>query len=214
MKVMKAKKQILSCVLTVLLLAQAGSTAFAAQPEKQVVSQGGVKVEQIADNALSVTSEDSTSILTVDESNQFRTVTITDLKTGQNEYMRYDKEENTLYSSKTGQTIKVPEALSSRSETSYKNYYISYAQIQKIVGYGAKAGQVIGAILSFTPAMSIGQAMYYISGVVDTVNGAMYASPNHGIRVTVKKTAYYRDRGTKTHTPYKTTYIISSAGLY
>lgn len=215
MKVMKAKKQILSCVLTVLLLAQAGSTAFAAQPEKQMVSQGGVKVEQIADNALSVTSEDGTSILTVDENSAVRTVTITDSKTGHKEYMRFDKKANTLYSSITGETIKVkPISEMSdlyKSQSSYSTQYISYAQIQRMVGYGAKAAAVIGAIVSLTPAAEIGEAITRISDVVEAINSSIHASSNHGIRLTIKKTRYFRPRGT---TAYKTTYTIVGASRY
>lgn len=216
MKVMKAKKQILSCVLTVLLLAQAGSTAFAAQPEKPMVLQGGVKVEQIADNTLSVTSKEGTSILTVAENSTVRTVTITDSKTGHKEYMRYDKTANTLYSSITGKTVKMPLMASARTpEISYKDYFISYAQIQSAVGYTVNTAAVIGAILSYTPASEIGEAISFISDVVDTMNNTIYASPDHGIRVTIKRTSYYRHRpGTEGHIPYATHYIITSSGLY
>lgn len=180
-----------------------------------MVLQGGVKVEQIADNALSVTSPEGTSILSVDDNSAVRTVTITDLKTGHKEYMRFDKKANTLYSSKTGQTVQMPKIVEPRSENSYRNYYISYAEIQNAVGDIANAATVIGGILAYTPALDIGAAISLISDIVSTMNNTLYASSHHGIRVTVKTTKYYRNRpGIHGHIPYHTSHTITSAGLY
>ena len=175
------------------------------------------------DNTFLVNEADSKNWVTVNEADGIRTINILNSETGMTDYIQYDQNANTVYSSFTGETIDLsehpelsPEAsfYSDRSESSYETKYISYAQIKSIVGGAASVAGVIGAILFFVPgAQGIGGGASAISTIVGTINSQVDASSNHGIRLKIKVTKYYRTRMGRRQV-YKTTRTIESASLY
>lgn len=212
-------KHLLSLLLTFVLVFQAGTTAFASD----IFSDEAVKIEVNSDNSLSIKTNDSENTIVVTDNNGIRTITITDIETGKIEYIQYNENTNTVYSSMTNETIDISENeelapiesnSSARSVTSYEITKISYAQIKKIVGNVANAALVIGAILYFVPgASSIGGAASAVGTIVSTLNSTVSASSKHGIKLKVKVTKYYRGTTSNKHV-YKTVRSIQSGSLY
>lgn len=223
MKPSKKTTHFLSCALTTLVIGQFSTPVFASQLETEMLKQNDIKIEAIDRNSLSVQNSDSKEIVTVNENNGIRTITITNSTTGQNDYIVYNQNTNTVYSSITGKTIDLNEnqdldpnanTISPRSVSSYETKYISYAQIKSIVGGAASAAAVIGAILYFVPgAQGIGGAIGAISTIVGTINSNISASSSHGIRLKVKVTKYYRTRLGRRQV-YRITRSINSYGFY
>lgn len=224
MKPSKKTTRFLSCALTTLVVGQFFSTpVFASQSQTDLLNQNGIQIESIDSNSLSVENSGNKEIVTVNETNGVRTITITNSVTGQNDYIVYNQNTNTVYSSIIGKTIDLNEnpdldpnaaTISPSSVSSYETKYISYAQIKSIVGNGASAATVIGAILFFVPgAQGIGGAIESISTIVGTINSTVSASSSHGIRLKIKVTKYYRTRLGRKQV-YKITRSIISCGFY
>lgn len=223
MKKSKKTTRFLSCALTTLVVGQFSKPVFASQSETELLKQNSIQIEAIDSNSLSVENSGNKEIVTVNETDGIRTITITNSVTGQNDYIVYNQNTNTVYSSITGKTIDLNEnqdldpnaaTISPRSVSSYETKYISYAQIKSIVGGGSSAAAVIGAILYFVPgAQEIGGAIGAISTIVGTINGNVSASSSHGIRLKVKVTKYYRTRLGKKQV-YRITRSITSYGFY
>jgi hypothetical protein len=153
------------------------------------------------------TTEDESEVedwISVDENDDYKTVTITDPETGTVDYIQYNKNENTIYSSITGETVVLdsqpepaegPPSNARKAKTSTETKYISYAQIKALVGNTANASNVIEAILSLIPNTSnIGAAVSCIGVILQEINKNIPASKNHGIKLTIKVTKYYRTR--------------------
>ena len=172
---------------------------------------------------MSVQNESEQGEITVTENESERLITIIDSITGTTNYIKYDKANNTLYSSFTGETIDLnknpeyqpeEETVSTRSVTSYETKRISYAQIKKIVGGVATTTAVIGAILYFVPgAQSIGGAASAVGTIVDVISNGISASNNHGIKLKIKVTKYYRGTTGNKHV-YKRVYSIVEGSIY
>lgn len=218
------KKRILNCVLTTLIVGQLSSvTAFANQLETKTPEKNNIKIEKINQNSLSIKDFDTEEIIKVNESNGIRKITITNLKTNKIDYIIYNSNNNTVYSSITNKTIDLNEnqdlnpnenIITPRSVDSYETKYISYAQIKSIVGNTANTATVIAAILYFVPgAQGIGGAVGAISTIVGTINGNINASNSHGIRLKIKTTKYYRTRLGRRQV-YKISRSINSFGFY
>lgn len=135
MKKLKGK-QLFCCALAMIMTAQMGTTIFAAQSENETTWMDNTEVKVIDDNTIGVSSANGDSAISVDEGNGIRTITITNLTTGQKDIIQYDSNSNTVYSSLTEETINLdenqelsPEAptIASRSVSSYDTKYISYA---------------------------------------------------------------------------------------
>ena len=106
------------------------------------------------------------------------------------------------------------ETASTRSVTSYETKKISYAQIKKIVGGVASTTAVIGAILYFVPgAESIGGAASAIGTIVEVLSSGIPASNDHGIKLKIKVTKYYRGTTGNKHV-YKRVYSIVGGSIY
>lgn len=223
MKNLKNTSKLLSCALVVGMMSQTMTTAFAYQSENKVFTQGDVKIEATSYNSLNVKDADSENKVTVNEVDGIRIITITDLATGKSDYIKYDENANTVYSSMTGQTIDLSEHkelspkesfISYRSTISYETKYISYSQIKSLVGGAATIAGVIGAILYFVPgAQVIGGAIGSISTIVAAINNSTNASSSHGIRLSIKVTRHYRSRLGHKHV-WKITHDIASYELY
>lgn len=226
MKASRKVKQFLSCLLISLSIGQFPVTVFADQPGSELLNQENIQVKVVDENTLNVENSDSTDTITVNETDEIRTITITNSSTGENNRIIYNKIDNTVYSSMVDKTIdlnKNPElspdtsaqpTRTTRSVTNYETKYISYAQIKSIVGSGATAAGVIGAILYFVPgAQGIGGAVGAVSTIVGGINSSVNASSKHGIKLKIKVTKFYRTRLGKKQV-YRISRSISSYQLY
>lgn len=223
MKISKKVLQILTCVcvLVSLILSQMPITTFASQSRTELLKPEtkNIQIKKINSNSLIVKTSTSEEIITVNETSKAKTITISNSKTGEKNYILYDKNANTVYSSMTGKTINLdkhqdlsPNAptISPRSISNYETKYISYAQIQSMIGGTASTAAVIGAVLYFIPgAQGIGAAMSSISTIVSTLNNTGSASNSHGIKLTIKVTKYYRRKHV-----FRITRSITSCGFY
>ena len=115
-------------------------TVFASElPDTHNSAESAIQIDKVEDNTF-----------LVNEADDIRTINILNSKTGTTDYIQYDQNANTVYSSFTGETIDLsehpelsPEAsfYSDRSESSYETKYISYVQIKYIVvGAASVAG--------------------------------------------------------------------------
>ncbi len=224
MKSSKIVSRTIGISLSLLLVFQTPMTAFASDlPDANNSTETTIQIDKVDDNTFLVSEADSKNRVTVDDADGIRTIDILNSETGTIDYIQYDQNTNTVYSSFTGETIDLsehpelsPEAslYSNSAESSYETKYISYAQIKSIVGSTASAAGVIGAILYFVPgAQSIGGAASAISTIVLTINSQVNASSNHGIKLRIKVTKHYRTR-MGSRQVYKTTRTIESASLY
>lgn len=76
--------------------------------------------------------------------------------------------------------------ITGKTRTISKTYYLSYAQIKRIVGKVATVASVSGAILSLIPKTNkVGGTLATISGVVITLNNNSNPSSKHGLKIKV-----------------------------
>lgn len=216
------KRLLLTGICTTLTLSSL-NTVYAAEGFNSNSNIENVKIENIAENIISIQNGSEQGEITVTENENERLITMIDSITGDTNYIKYDKINNTVYSSFIGETIDLNEnpeyqpkedTVSARSVTSYETKKISYAQIKKIVGGVATTAAVIGAILYFVPgAQSIGGAASSIGTIVQVLSSGISASSNHGIKLKIKVTKYYRGTTGNKHV-YKKVYSIVQGSIY
>lgn len=216
------KRLLLTGICTTLTLSPL-NTVYAAEGFNSNSNIENVKIENIAENIISIQNGSEQGEITVTENENERLITMIDSITGDTNYIKYDKINNTVYSSFIGETIDLNEnpeyqpkedTVSARSVTSYETKKISYAQIKKIVGGVATTAAVIGAILYFVPgAQSIGGAASSIGTIVQVLSSGISASSNHGIKLKIKVTKYYRGTTGNKHV-YKKVYSIVQGSIY
>lgn len=222
---MKFMKRVLVIGFCATLMLSSVNTVYAMESFDRELNPNAksVKIENIAENTVSVQTGSEQGAITVTENENERLITMTDSVTGDTNYIKYDKIKNTVYSSFTWETIDLNENLEyqpeeetalARSVTSYETKKISYAQIKKIVGRTATATAVIGAILYFVPgAQSIGGAASAVGTIVDGLSKGISSSSNHGIKLKIKVTKYYRGTTGNKHV-YKRVYSIVGGSVY
>lgn len=225
---MKLVKKILSVTMITTLSLFLSASAFAAQSETNnigdvLVNREGLEIENVSENTVNIQSKTEEGTVTITENENERLVTMIDSFTGETNYIKYDKIENTVYSSLIGETIDLTENTEyqpkdevslARAVTSYETKYISYAQIKKVVGKTASVTSVIGAILFFVPgAQFIGGASSSIGTVVSELSKGISASNKHGIKLKIKVTKYYRGT-TKNKHVYKKIRSIVGGSIY
>lgn len=143
-----------------------------------------------------------------------RRVTVKHEDTGEEEYFEYNVLEDTLYSSVTGETTKYEKLdfADTQSTSSTSTEYISWASIRSSVGASATAVG-IGAMIAAkcgVPYASI------VSDIATLVGGGSYAipdDPNHGIKLTIKTTKYYRTRMGRRQC-YRKTHTVTGVSTY
>lgn len=174
-------------------------------------------------NSISVIGQGESSIISISDNDVFRVVSIKDVETGEVHTLELDKQSNTIYSSITNEICELDAGYVSNQKPGYaplsvtrkSTKYVSYAQIASVVGIGATAAQIIGAILIYVPgAYNIGAAAEYIGRMVSEMAGMAGITPyyqNHGIKLIVATTKYYRR---KSHVPWRTDVSIVGASLY
>lgn len=176
-------------------------------------------IEILGDTSVLVESQGSSELVTVAEDDNTRTVTIKNLETGKENYLKYDKISNTIYSSITGKTVDISNhgnkgSITLRSESSYSTEYISYAEIRDTIGTTATVAGVVGLILTKVPGAQIAGG---ITGTISTiVGGGTLLIPNdsnHGLKLSIKTEKYYRTRMGRRQV-YKITHQITSVRTY
>lgn len=219
----KKTTRFLNGLLTTLILTQISTPVFAASTQTDFLNKNDIQIEAIDSNSLSIENFENKDIVTINENNNIRTITITNSLTGQNDYIIHNQNTNTVYSSILDKTINLNEnkdldpnapTIATRAEHSYRSKYISYAQIQSVVGSSANTATVIGAILFFVPgAKGISATIGSISTIVSKLNDSVSASSYHGIKLKIKTTKYYRTRLGRRQV-YRTTRSITSCEFY
>ena len=221
---MKFMKRLLVTGFCATLVMSSVNSVYAADSLAALYSNTeDIQLENLGENTIGIQSSDEQGVVSVTEDETERIITIIDSDTGTTNYIKYDKNANTVYSSLTGETIDLTtekdyqpdtESPSARSVTSYETKKISYAQIKRIVGNVATAASVIGAILFFVPsAQSIGGALSAVGTIVDFLKSGLPASSSHGIKLKIKVTRYYRGTSKNKHV-YKIIRSIVGGSIY
>ena len=146
---------------------------------------------------------------------QIRRVDFYDESTNSDQYFILYKNENKIYSSITNEYVDVNDLLendistrSSKSNT--KTYYISFQKIRKITGPTATLGSLGSAIATLVGAGILSQ-LSAAAVIIGLAGSVLPNQSNHGIKVVLKETKYYR-KGNKV--PYRTTHTLISASRY
>lgn len=190
-------KRILSGLLTIIFLFSQSIPALASSPSIKIDSNTSknITVKYDGDSSILVESSGKTERIIITESENIRTVTIRDEQTEKENILKYNTDSGILYSSITNQSIQI-DNIATRSESSYNTKYISYAQIRTVVGDIGTAGAIVGAIMTVIPGAQ--GAAKVVKIVAAIMKGAeRWVIPNdsdHGIKLTVKTTKYYRTR--------------------
>lgn len=149
------------------------------------------------------------------EDDQIRRVDFYDESTNSDQYFILYKNENKIYSSITNEYVDVNDLLendistrSSKSNT--KTYYISFQKIRKITGPAATLGSLGSAIATLVGAGILSQ-LSAAAVIIGLAGSVLPNQSNHGIKVVLKETKYYR-KGNKV--PYRTTHTLISASRY
>ncbi|MCI6000941.1 MAG: hypothetical protein MRZ23_05425 [Finegoldia magna] len=207
------KKKILAIVtLTSLIMGSFGECTLASNNYNY--SNTKVKVEEINDNKFIINSEKNEEILTIRENDLEKKIEIKDTKTGRTEYIIYNKQDDSVYSSYTGNTIYDSSISFFKSDISYSVKYISFAQMREALGNTGTAGGVLGLAITLIPG---GQGIGGIIGTISTImGGSTFLIPKdskHGLKFTIKTTKMYRSRLGKRHV-YKRMHDITSVRRY
>ncbi|MDU2201703.1 MAG: hypothetical protein E7E32_01055 [Anaerococcus hydrogenalis] len=149
------------------------------------------------------------------EDDQIRRVDFYDESTNSDQYFILYKNENKIYSSITNEYVDVNDLLendistrSSKSNT--KTYYISFQKIRKITGPTATLGSLGSAIATLVGAGILSQ-LSAAAVIIGLAGSVLPNQSNHGIKVVLKETKYYR-KGNKV--PYRTTHTLISVSRY
>lgn len=149
------------------------------------------------------------------EDDQIRRVDFYDESTNSEQYFILYKNENKIYSSITNEYVDVNDLIendistrSSKSNT--KTYYISFQKIRKITGPTASLASLESAIATILEAGILSQ-LSAAAVIIGLAGSVLPNQSNHGIKVVLKETKYYR-KGNKV--PYRTTHTLISASRY
>lgn len=149
------------------------------------------------------------------EDDQIRRVDFYDESTNSDQYFILYKNENKISSSITNEYVDVNDLLendistrSSKSNT--KTYYISFQKIRKITGPTATLGS-LGSAIATLVGVGILSQLSAAAVIIGLAGSVLPNQSNHGIKVVLKETKYYR-KGNKV--PYRTTHTLISASRY
>ena len=165
-------------------------------------------VLQTSENELAVTDADGTWTITVAETEDIRRVNLVG-PNGETEYLLLNKQEKTLYSSITGETIDASDAELEggsdqpqpyglgtvypirRSKPTYYYRRYSYASIKASAGAAAGVAKIAGVIASRCGASNIKAAADIIAGLGGIITAVGSASTSHGLRAKLRKVRVY-----------------------
>ena len=174
-----------------------------------------ITISKINDNSIKVNSYEKEEILNIIDSKNETKIEIKDINTGKIEYIIYNKEDDSIYSSITGNTIYNNEISFYKSDVSYITKKLSFAEIRSALGNVSSAGGVLALILAKFPG---GKKPSKIIGYISSLMGgaATFGIPNdrnHGLTFKIKVTKMYRSRLGKRHV-YKRMHDIVSIRRY
>lgn len=191
-------KRALCCGLSASLLVLSSVPAYAGVQQLDVGTEH-IRLEQVNAGTIRVESESGVQLVRTENTATGRKVTITDLNTGEEQYMLYDATSNTVYSSITGKTVQLEghgNGIELQSTITHTTEYISFAQVRQAVGAAGKAAEVVGFFLLFVPGANT------VKGITDGVDIVLsslhYLIPNdtsHGFKLSIKVEKFYRTRG-------------------
>ena len=177
-------------------------------------NQKNITISEINDNSIMVNSYEKEEILNIIDSKSETKIEIKDVKTGKIEYIIYNKEADSIYSSITGNTIYNNDISFYKSDVSYITHKLSFAEIRNALGSVSSAGGVLALIIAKCPG---GNKPSTIIGKISTVMGGVsFGIPNdrnHGLIFKIKVTKMYRWRLGKRHV-YKRMHDIVSIRRY
>lgn len=194
-----------------------------------------VSVESTDDMQEIVLSEDGTETkITLLENDSDIKTTIEDTETGDKEVFLLDKENGTLYSSITGETIDVSEEITAakdfndvssgirkaKRKDASGSIKISYAKMSKALGKAASASNIAALILSiFSAGMSypvlttVALLVSNFSNILSIIcSKYSKGSPDHGVKVSYKRITIKKHQAGHVFETYK--YKITNLGTY
>lgn len=220
-------KKVISLGLAVIMTVSLGTTAFAFEDMheidntiKEVQTLDGYEIKENGDNSIIVKSDNSTDTISFVEDSEKFSVSILNQETGNTEYIIRDKKTNTIYSSITGETVKLkdlPEQsnMLRKSTTSYDTYKLSYAEMRSIIGDNASVSGLASLVLSIIPGLN---GVAGVAGMISTIVGGASTmfipnNPNNGFKISYKVKKYYRGPHGHQHV-YKKVYTILDISKY
>lgn len=216
---MKNIKKVIAVMLMITMLMPSMSVCAAVNEE---TIDSNLSIQQIDESTLEVKEENSVNIITIEEKDNKKTVTIKNRDTGKEEYFIYNKATGEMYSSITKETVNLNDdeqknEIAMYSVSSYKTYKYSDYTIKRVVGKTAAASEVLAFLLGKIKKPEVKAAariLQQIAGLAVSGSELVFSdSKNHGLKVTVKITKYYRTRAGRRQV-YKTTYLINSVKKY
>lgn len=198
---------IVMCVVSIVIPSQ---TAFAANSEI-IIGNEKVELKSIGDNSVLIKSENGIGTIEIIKDNaEYREVLVNSKEDGNIKFI-YDKNKGSVYSTKTGNQIKVSnDNLTLNSSVpnkvkvgDKKTKYISYYEIKRAVGATGTIASIAGFIVSFFPGASaalVGVIITRLGGITGLISLVSKGSKDHGIKIT---SVYFIRRVTKNGKVYK-----------
>ena len=218
------KFNVLFCIISIITsIGFNPNFVYAQEYENDDYGVKDLSIIEISDNSFTVTEGDGKQNIEIIENDDILQIKIQDLNSNKTDFITFNKNENIINSTITNKTINVNESpefspnslfYSSRSVQSFETKFISYASIKSMIGGITDAGHVIAAILFFVPgAKGIGGAIGAVSTIVKYLNNGVSNSSQHGIKLGINVTKYYRTRN-RTRKVYRTIRDIVSFSYY
>ncbi len=216
-------KKALAMLLSITTVATLFVTPVSAAETNSVLSEKQTNnIEVLNDTSILVESQGESELVSVAEDDSTRTVTIKNTKTGEEDYLKYDKSSNTIYSSITGKTInlnnsEISGGISPDSVSSYSFEYISYSDIRNALGTTFTVAGFVALVVTKVPAAEFASGVLTKIGEICTAGGfgslAIPNDSNHGIKLRIKTVKYYRTRMGRRQV-YKITHQVMSVSTY
>ena len=220
-------KKVISLGLAVIMTVSLETTAFAFEDMheidntiKEVQTLDGYEIKENGYNSIIIKSDNSTDTISFVEDSEKISVSILNQETGNTEYIIRDKETNTIYSSITGETVKLKDLpkksnMLRKSTTGYDTYKLSYAEMRSIIGDNASVSGLASLVLSIIPGLN---GVAGVAGMISTIVGGVSTmfipnNSNNGFKISYKVKKYYRGPYGHKHV-YKKVYTILDISKY
>ncbi|SFE27723.1 hypothetical protein [Peptostreptococcus sp. D1] len=214
-KKLKTKMRVVA--LTGIIMSTTLSTSVYAVDNYYYKKLKNYEITSVDDSSIVVNSGNITEKITVIENNNMRKITIYNTNTGGENYLIFNKADNSIYSSITDKTTFIEEQdsnITTYADRHYSTVFISYAEFKNSIGNTATVGGVLGLILAKVPGA---QAAGGVIGTISTlVGGGSLFIPNdskHGLKFGIETVKRYRYRLGKRHV-YRIDKYITSVSRY
>ncbi len=182
----------------VLSLAMVFSTMTAYATDKNVTVVDGVEIQVISDNKIQINDSGEISFIEIESINTNTTEVRVLNSDEETLVLTVDKDNHTVRSSITGETISVDndflevDSSSSNyvSKTRYK--YITYAKIKSLLGGTSTIAAIAGVVISLLVAAGfevpgmLPVAVSLLENITSLISNIMNGSSNHGLKITLK----------------------------